>query len=210
MDRNLDAIGCYYGTDKASVGHGFLSFYERFFHPIHLRVLTVLEFGVSEGKSLLTWRDYFLRSRIIGVDINPDAIQFRSERIEIEIGDQSNIADLLRIARQFGPFDIILDDASHKWDHQILSLQQMFPYLRPGGFYVVEDTHTSHGTIANDFRGLSGISTSDYLYKVSNYVMGGRFMDVKMEPDPFIRTYAASIGFVAFGNGGTCVLQRRD
>ena len=36
-------------------------------------------------------------------------------------------------------FDIVVDDASH-WDvHQLATLENLFPLVKPGGFYVIED-----------------------------------------------------------------------
>jgi len=41
-------------------------------------------------------------------------------------------------------WDIIIDDASHYPPHQIISFQNLWPKLRPGGLYVVEDIETSY------------------------------------------------------------------
>ena len=49
---------------------------------------------------------------------------------------------LAEIARA-GPYDIVIDDGGHVTGQQIVSLEQLFPAVRDGGFYVIEDTHTS-------------------------------------------------------------------
>ena len=36
-------------------------------------------------------------------------------------------------------FDIILDDGSHIVEHMILSFNTLFKYVKPGGFYIIED-----------------------------------------------------------------------
>jgi hypothetical protein len=46
---------------------------------------------------------------------------------------------------EFGPFDIILDDGSHKTHHQIISFGALFrPALKDDGCYMVEDVHTNY------------------------------------------------------------------
>ena len=42
-----------------------------------------------------------------------------------------------------GDFDIIIDDGSHKMNHQQISFDVLFPHLKSGGIYVIEDLHTS-------------------------------------------------------------------
>src|SRR5688572_33433607 len=39
---------------------------------------------------------------------------------------------------------IVIDDGSHRWDHQRTALKELFPMVEPGGYYVVEDIHTSY------------------------------------------------------------------
>ena len=46
--------------------------------------------------------------------------------------------------QKYGGFDIIIDDAAHFWRHQIEAFHFMFPLLNPGGFYSIEDLHTSY------------------------------------------------------------------
>ena len=46
---------------------------------------------------------------------------------------------------EFGPFDIILDDGSHKTHHQNISFGALFrSALKDGGCYMVEDVHTNY------------------------------------------------------------------
>lgn len=47
----LDALGRLNGTDKASHGHDYLAFYERFFEPLRHGRITFLEVGIAAGES---------------------------------------------------------------------------------------------------------------------------------------------------------------
>ncbi|MFE3638938.1 class I SAM-dependent methyltransferase [Streptomyces sp. NPDC059168] len=49
-------------------------------------------------------------------------------------------------AAERGPFDIVIDDGSHLNEHVLTSFEALFPHLRPGGLYVVEDTQTAYWT----------------------------------------------------------------
>ncbi len=43
-----------------------------------------------------------------------------------------------------GPFDIGIDDGSHIWCHQILAFERLWPAIKRGGLYVIEDVLTSY------------------------------------------------------------------
>jgi hypothetical protein len=205
MVENLDAIGLRHGTDKASNSNDYLSFYVRYFEPMRERAVKVLEIGVLNGASLRTWRDYFPNGSIIGVDINPAALQHAGDRISIEIADQSNARDLRRIA-SLGPFDLVLDDGSHYWRHQILTFQLLAPAVQPGGFYVLEDLDTSYGHYIATYG--SGSSAAAYLHELSDWVVGYRQMFHDRNIDPHLRAIWPTIDFIVFRQG-TALMQRR-
>jgi cephalosporin hydroxylase len=43
-----------------------------------------------------------------------------------------------------GPFDIVIDDGSHVFEHQIASFEALFPLASSTAVYIVEDVHTSY------------------------------------------------------------------
>ena len=59
-------------------------------------------------------------------------------------GDQGDEQFLDSMARELGPFDIIIDDGSHMSHHVLASFNALFPHVRPGGIYVIEDLGTSY------------------------------------------------------------------
>lgn len=204
----LDEIGSNFGTDKATAGHGYLVFYERFLAPLRHKPVKVLEIGVFGGASLRMWREYFPRGRIVGADISIAAKEHSSERIDIEIADQSDVADLIRIGVKHGPFDVVIDDGSHVWSHQITSLQYLYPFVQPGGFYILEDLHTSFGKEVERFRGESTISAAEYMDRFSRHVLADPTQTGSEESDAFTRTFARLTEFVAY-HRHTAVLRRR-
>lgn len=208
-DPSLDVIGLRHQTDKSSAHHNFLVFYERFFRDLReVPGLRLLEIGVYAGASIRTWEEYFPTASIVGADVNPDALQYASARTTIEIADQSNIADLIRLATTHGPFDILLDDGSHQWDHQITTFRTLYPFLKPGGYYVMEDIDTSYGSYVEGYRSPAMVPAAKYLHALCDYLVGDAALDRSQETDAFIRSYAPLTEFMAFYRR-TCVIRRK-
>lgn len=143
---SLDEIGIKYNTDKSSVSHDYLRHYEEVLSPYKNEPVTIMELGVGAvsnlGKSVFTWREYFTNASIVGIDKKEISRNVAGERLSIEIGDCGNPDFLSTVAMKYQP-DIIIDDASHKWSHQILSFEYMFPHLKDGGIFIMEDLGTS-------------------------------------------------------------------
>nr|WP_294526647.1 class I SAM-dependent methyltransferase [uncultured Rhodopila sp.] len=143
LPLRLDWILHVFGTDKQAVGdHQYGATYHRELVQFRYKPVTLLEIGVLNGASLLSWRAFFPRGRFIGSDIEPKT-RFERGRISTFLADQSRTTDLQLLCQKMGPFDIIIDDGSHLSAHQILTFYEMFPVLRNGGLYIIEDVQTS-------------------------------------------------------------------
>jgi 8-demethyl-8-(2-methoxy-alpha-L-rhamnosyl)tetracenomycin-C 3'-O-methyltransferase len=138
----LDEIAREHGTDKSSVFHDYTRIYERYFEAMRERPIVVLELGWGQGKSARTWREYFPNATIVMVDNRPHHCM--DDGIHLHIGDQADAALLTELHERYGDFDIVIDDASHVSSLTIRSFQILYPWLKPGGLYVVEDTHGSY------------------------------------------------------------------
>lgn len=131
-------------TDKMDT-HGFTEIYEHIFHPLRNQPLKILEIGVWKGGSLRVWHDYFSRAQIFGIDVF-DTSFLNSERITTAVANQASREDLDAFIESFGgDFDIIIDDGGHTMEQQQISLGHLFPHVKPGGYYVIEDLHSSLG-----------------------------------------------------------------
>lgn len=138
-------------SDKWGGLHWFTQHYDRHFRSLRNDAVRVLEIGVGGygyeemggGGSLRMWKRYFHRGLIYGMDIY-DKSRFDQSRITTVIGDQSDPELLRELSAEHGPFDIIIDDGSHVNEHIITSFNTLFPLLRPGGFYVIEDLWTTY------------------------------------------------------------------
>lgn len=152
----LDSFFCKYGTDKSSKGHNFAGVYHEALHAIRYEAKVILEIGIfgtipeNAGASLKAWAEYFPNAHIYGIDLH-DYSFLNSDRITTIIADQGIIADNLErvLAITGDNLDLIIDDGSHLMHHQQITLGYLFKYLRPGGYYIIEDLHTSYHAISN-------------------------------------------------------------
>lgn len=122
----------------------YLPIYDFFFEKEQEKPLNLLEIGVGWGGSLYTWVEYFPKGSITAIDNNPKRKQFEEGKIKIFIGDQADAEFLKSVNTQTGPYDIIIDDGGHMMQQQIISFQTLFPLLKDGGYYVIEDWQTSY------------------------------------------------------------------
>jgi hypothetical protein len=123
----------------------YFEIYDRHFSRFRDRDITVLEIGISGGGSLELWQRYFgPKARIVGMDINPDCKRFEKPGIKVYIGSQADPAYLEKLAAEIGPIDILIDDGSHVFKHQLVTFRTLFKHIREDGLYVCEDLHTSY------------------------------------------------------------------
>ncbi len=134
----LDELALKYKTDKSSKLHGYTEKYEQYFEKMRNDRFKLLEIGIQNGYSLKTWKEYFPNANIYGVDI-VDCSHMDEDRIKTLRGSQNDLTFLKQINDEYGPFDIIIDDASHNSADMRITLDYMFPLLKKGGIYVVED-----------------------------------------------------------------------
>jgi hypothetical protein len=111
--------------------------------------MVVFEIGVglyesrSAGGSLPVWRDYLLRSKIVGIDLHPKEFAL-GRRVAFAQADQNNPEQLQAVVDEHGAPDVVIDDGSHIGRHIVASFRHLWPLVRSGGLYVVEDLSTSY------------------------------------------------------------------
>ncbi len=206
----LDSIGLKYKTDKASNVHDFLRLYHRRLAHLRDSTFVMVEIGVYQGGSVKTWSEYFPRATIVGLDVNNDNRQYQQGNIQIRIGDASNPQFLFEVLKEFGRPLVVLDDGSHRWDHQIQSLHILFPNLIPSGIYIVEDLDTSFdGRLAQaDYRAHSAISTFDYLSHLARGLVADAMFGNEKPYDLFVADQANWVSSVEFARR-TCVITKK-
>ncbi len=140
----LTELKAKYNTDKEK---SFLEIYERYFSALKDKPITMLEIGVHKAGSLLMWKEYFQKGRIVGLDINKIDLLDDSGRLKIYQGEQQNPSVLKEISDLEAPlgFDIIIDDAAHIGDLSRKSFEILFEqHLKSRGLYIIEDWGTGY------------------------------------------------------------------
>src|SRR3989344_2617593 len=130
-----------YGNDRHPLSnkHSYTPVYFDLFKNKRNSIKKVLEIGVGEGAGLRMWRDFFPNALIFGAD-NQEERVFEADRIKVIKCDQSERPDLLSLIKRTGTdLDIVIDDASHKTQDQILTCLTLMPFLKKDVIYIIED-----------------------------------------------------------------------
>lgn len=172
----LDELAIKNNTDKASIDHGYMKFYDKYIGGLSVKKL--LELGIystgysneydKAGASLKTWYGFYPEATIIGVDLldfsclDNDRIHTIAANSDIRNNNEfeRNVLNpiLKQVYNQFvgggigmdeiikrfgGDYDVIIDDGGHTVRSNQTFLGYMFPYLKKGGVFVIEDLHVT-------------------------------------------------------------------
>ena len=125
----------------------YLDKYERLFNPLRDKTISLFEIGIQNGGSLEVWSKYFPRAKVfVGCDINKKCskLTYQDPKINLVIGDANRRKIIKEVTQQGAPFDIVIDDGSHRSGDIIKSFINYFPHLADNGLYVIEDLHCSY------------------------------------------------------------------
>lgn len=152
----LNQLGILHGTDKATehpVGaHGYCPHYEQFLASLRESNVKMFEVGVGGGESIRMWLDFFPQASVVGVDIvsrtniwnDPDSSP--NPRYKFCQGDQSCKTFWACFMADFGSdWDFAADDGGHVSSQIITTFNAVWPHIKSGGFYAIEDLGVSYG-----------------------------------------------------------------
>jgi predicted O-methyltransferase YrrM len=122
-----------------------------------LRPRNVLELGIYEGGSAAFLALRGRPTKLVALDIKSEpstgleqfiAGRGLQDRVRTHYSfDQADTTRLRRlVAEEFGeaPIDLVIDDASHSLEPTRASFNTLFPRVRPGGVFVIEDWSKVH------------------------------------------------------------------
>jgi predicted O-methyltransferase YrrM len=112
----------------------------------------IVELGVYEGGSTAMLAELLQPRRLIALELTPEPVALLDEFIAarslheqvrpyygVDQADVPRIRQILQDELGAGPLDLVIDDASHNFRETLVSFDALFPRVRPGGMYVIED-----------------------------------------------------------------------
>jgi len=118
---------------------------------------TIVELGIAEGGSTALLALLAHPKKLIAIDLEPSPLAALSELIRardlgdsvkphygIDQSDRVRLGDVVDEDLAGEPLDLVIDDCSHQYGLTRASFETLFPRLRPGGLYVIEDWNADH------------------------------------------------------------------
>jgi hypothetical protein len=119
--------------------------YEKHLSQYIGKEIIFVEVGIRNGGSLEMWRKYFGdQARIIGIDINEEALKLNNEGYEIYIGDQSSQLFWDEFYKKVGKIDVLLDDGEHTNKAQYTTFINAVRNTNDDGAVLIEDVCGSY------------------------------------------------------------------
>jgi hypothetical protein len=155
---DLCEIGRLAMTDKSPYGnkdlsihrHPYTGVYATLFAPLKHKNIEFAEIGVAGGNSVILWWNYFNKASLYFFDRdenfldNVRSMEFPERTPYLGLMDvavDNNITESLKLTGK--QFDVIIDDSSHLYEHQIRIVKEAFPFVKSGGYLIVEDVYRS-------------------------------------------------------------------
>jgi predicted O-methyltransferase YrrM len=142
------------GSRRESTAHDFTMMKDRHFLDEYValqgqNIKRILEIGVYQGGSFVFLDQLLKPEKISAVELStvplPALDQYVRENIDrarVHYGtSQDDVSRLKEIIAQDmgGEVDLVVDDASHFYEQTKTTFETVFPMLRPGGVYLIED-----------------------------------------------------------------------
>jgi SAM-dependent methyltransferase len=164
-----------HGSDKGWP-HCMDLIYHRLF-PDRDAPLRILEVGLADGQSARAFAEFYPNAHYLGFDREPCA-RINADRIEVHQVEQTDIVGLWRAIGD-RTFDLIIEDAEHVWPKQVTTLAVLWPAVRPGGFYVIEDVSVFDTGRFNSRDALAVFGGTFHNLNDSDYPDGGQLYVVR-------------------------------
>lgn len=164
--KRLTEIANKYGTDKGTEHyekHGYTEIYEDYIDSD--KKLTLLEIGVWKCESLRMWNEYNPNINLHGIDINKNVFNYLKEgdKFTLHIGSQSDEKFINETIKNIGKIDVVIDDGSHSTNDIIKSFTFIYPNLKKGSLYFIEDLHASQANFKQIFEYINSFKNKDIL-----------------------------------------------
>jgi hypothetical protein len=149
IDTELCLLGEKYQTNKSSLnlnGHrsGYSAFYSLIFANLKEKKINFAEIGIEKNASTKMWREYFSKARLNLFEYDKLKIQIaKKDKLKNSFYYHTDVSSSKKIKESLSKvkakFDIIIDDSTHVFDHQINIVKNSLNFLNPNGLLIIED-----------------------------------------------------------------------
>jgi SAM-dependent methyltransferase len=166
---DLCKLGSKFGTNKSPLnekGHrsGFTPYYDHLLNHLRNKKINFAEIGIEKNASTKMWREYFDAARIYGFEYDDLKIMnAKKHKLKNTIYKKIDVDNPGNIKKTFSKlnkkFDVIIDDSTHYFNHQINIIKNVHSFIKKNGFLIIEDIH----------KYKTGYAENDYYNKINNY-----------------------------------------
>jgi cephalosporin hydroxylase len=117
-----------------------------------IRPKIVVELGIARGGSTALLNELFGPDTLVALEIGAKPVQVLTQYIEshgmssavrphygVDQSDRETVARIVSDEIGDRPIDLVIDDASHRYAETRSSFETLFPRVRPGGLFIIED-----------------------------------------------------------------------
>ena len=152
----LCLLGQATGTDKTPLNsngghrHPYTAVYTMLLSQYKNTPVRFVEIGIAGGASVVMWDHYFKNpgAELHFFDCGEEFLKharggIAGPKAKFSFMDVSKDGDVLRALKESSkwgqPYDVILDDSSHNFEHQMRIVREGWSMLRQGGMFIIED-----------------------------------------------------------------------
>jgi predicted O-methyltransferase YrrM len=130
----------------------------------------IVELGIYAGGSTAFLAQLATPEKLVAIDLRStpipalenflDTNDFRdcvSAYYGVDQSDSARLTDIMRLEFNEAAIDVVIDDASHLMHETRCSFNFLFPRLRPGGSYIIEDWSWPHRETVPSNPGYQGV-----------------------------------------------------
>jgi len=117
----------------------------------------IVELGINRGGSTAMLSELTAPDVLVALELDAEPVALLADYVEnrglgasvqphygVDQADRAKVADIVDRARDGELLDLVVDDASHLYEPSRASFETLFPRLRPGGVYLIEDWSWEH------------------------------------------------------------------
>jgi len=122
-----------------------------------LQPTRIVELGVYKGGSTALLSELVGPEKLVSIEFTPTPVELLDGYIEerglgdvvrpfygVDQSDRVRVAEIVRAEFGGRPIDLVIDDASHLYEESRSSFETLFPHVRPGGLFLLEDWCWQH------------------------------------------------------------------